>query len=421
MLIRVLIISSLITAKLVYHCNSLTGHYCVQIPKLELKKTVKIFKIAHVATLDMSVRFLLLNQLLRLKAEGYEVHAVCRDGQWVEEVEAFGIPVHIIPMRRELSPFKDLLALWNMVKLFKKEGFHIVHTHTPKAGLLGPVAAQLAGVPIVIHTVHGFLFHDNVPRLKRWFFMAVEKFTATFADYLFSQSSEDMDAAVKYRICKSDKIFYQGNGIDVMKFSRDNLSIEPEKKREEVGLKADELVVGIVARLVYEKGYLELFQAAVQLTRKFDNVKFLVVGPVETDRKDAVNLDILEELGIEENVIFLGMRKDVPELYSTMDIFVLPSWREGIPRALMEAMAMEVPVVATNIRGCREVVKNGETGLLVPVRNHQALAEAVAILLQDEQKRIEMGKAGRKYILANFTEDAVYQRIIQLYDGVIKG
>jgi glycosyltransferase involved in cell wall biosynthesis len=249
--------------------------------------------------------------------------------------------------------------------------------------------------------------------------MGAEKLTATFADYLFSQSSEDIEQAIKHKICLPESIFYIGNGIDVARFNPHNISLPSQKKREEVGIKADELVVGIVARLVYEKGYMELFQAAAELTRKFDNVKFLVVGPVENERKDAVNLEMLKELGIEENVIFLGMRKDVAELYSIMDIFVLPSWREGIPRALMEAMAMEVPVVATNIRGCREVVKDGETGLLVPVRNHQALAEAIAILLQDEQKRIEMGKAGRKYILANFTEDAVYQRIIQLYDVVL--
>lgn len=381
---------------------------------------MKPIKIAHIATIDMSVRFLLLNQLLRLKAEGYEVHAVCRDGQWVEEIESFGIPVHIIPMRREPSPFHDLFTLWNLIKLFRREGFHIVSTHTPKAGLLGPVAAQLAGVPIVIHTVHGFLFHDNVPRLERWFFMAVEKFTATFADYLFSQSSEDIDAAVKYKICKADKILYIGNGIDVVKFSRNNLQIEPKKKREEVGLKEDELVVGIVARLVYEKGYLEFFQAAAELAGQFDNVRFLVVGPVETDQKDAVNLDIVKELGIEDKVIFLGMRRDMPELYSIMEVFVLPTYREGVPRGLMEASAMEVPVVATNIRGCREVVSDGETGLLVPVRDSQALATAVTMLLQDEQKRIQIGKAGRKRIVAHFSDEIVCERIVQLYKQLIE-
>ena len=381
---------------------------------------MKRFKIAHVATLDMSVRFLLLNQLLRLKAQGYDVHAVCGPGEWISEIESYGITVHTVKMHRAVSPFHDSLALWKLFECLKREEFDLVNTHTPKAGILGPIAAKLAGVPIIIHTVHGFLFHDNVPIPKRFIFMGAEKLTATFADYLFSQSSEDIEQAIKHKICLPENIFYIGNGIDVTRFNPHNISISPQKKREEVGIKADELVVGIVARLVYEKGYLELFQAAVELTRKFDNVKFLVVGPVESERKDAVNLDVLEELGIDEKVIFLGMRKDVSELYSIMDIFVLPSWREGIPRALMEAMAMGVPVVATNIRGCREVVKNGETGLLVPVRNHQALAEAIAILLQDKQKRIEMGKAGRKYILANFTEDIVYQRIIQLYDVVGK-
>ena len=379
---------------------------------------VKRLKIAHVATLDMSVRFLLLNQLLRLKAQGYDVHAVCGPGEWISEIESYGITVHTVKMHRAVSPFHDSLALWKLFECLKREEFDLVNTHTPKAGILGPIAAKLAGVPIIIHTVHGFLFHDNVPIPKRFIFMGAEKLTATFADYLFSQSSEDIEQAIKHKISLPENIFYIGNGIDVTRFNPHNISIPPQKKREEVGIKADELVVGIVARLVYEKGYMELFQAAVELTRKFDNVKFLVVGPVENERKDAVNLELLEELGIEESVIFLGMRKDVPELYSIMDIFVLPSWREGIPRALMEAMAMGVPVVATNIRGCREVVKNGETGLLVPVRNHQALAEATAILLQDKQKRIEMGKAGRQYILTNFTEDAVYQRIIQLYDVV---
>ena len=384
------------------------------------KKKVKEIKIAHITTLDMSIRFLLLNQLLRLKARGYGIKAICGPGKWIPEIESYGIKVHAVKMQRTISPFRDLLALWKLFKYLKREGFNAVNTHTPKAGILGPVAAKLAGVPIVIHTVHGFLFHDKAPLLKRLFFMVGEKFTATFADYLFSQSREDMDSALKYKICRRDRLFYLGNGIDINRFNRANLAVPPERKRKEIGLGPNDLVVGIIARFVYEKGYLEYFRAAAYLAKRFDNVKFLAVGPLEPDRKDAVDQKIIRKLGITDKTIFLGMRRDIPELCSVMDVFVLPSYREGIPRTLMEASAMEVPVVATDIRGCREVVSDGETGLLVPVRDHRALAGAVAALLEDERKRVRMGKAGQRRIAGNFSDELVYERIEGLYDRLIK-
>jgi glycosyltransferase involved in cell wall biosynthesis len=373
-------------------------------------------KIAQVSTTDLAMRFLLMDQIKSLQEQGHEVVAVCRSGPWVESLRKEGIPVEVVEMAREFSPFRDLVSFCSLVRCFRKHRFDVVHTHTPKAGLLGPIAAKIAGVPVVVHTIHGLLFHDRMPLWKRWLFWLPEKITATFSNVLLSQSKEDLAAAAKSRLCSTTKIKYLGNGIDVAEFSSCHLNGSRHFTRMEMGISDTDIVIGSVGRLVYEKGFAELFAAATELLERHKSWKFVIIGPKENDhRHDAVPASQIEILSRTGSVFFLNWRDDVARWYATMDIFVLPSHREGVPRACMEAAAMELPVIATNIRGCREVVKCNETGILVPIKDSRALVAAIENLAQDEARRAELGKEGRRHILENFSHELVLERLRNLY------
>ena len=373
-------------------------------------------KIAQVATADISISLLLKDHIQALQKAGHEVIAVCAPGSRVEDIRKQGIPVRTVPMEREIAPLRDMLSLLKLFRCFRSEQFDVVHTHTPKAGLLGPIAAKMAGVPVVVHTIHGLLYHDALPLWKWLFFWIAEKTTALFSDYLLSQSREDVNVATRTWLCRKSKILYLGNGIDVARFSPQ--SAMPDQEPDEGDIDRKRVVVGSVGRLVYEKGFGELFQAAEALLAKYEKLEFVIVGPQEVDQNDAIEperIRDLEQLGL---VRFLGWQSDMAAMYRTMDLFVLPSHREGIPRACMEAAAMELPVIATDIRGCREVVLDGQTGTLVPVRNAAALAEAIEQMLQRRGDWAALGRRGRAHIVENFNSRIVLQRLCGFYAKV---
>ena len=391
--------------------NGLRNTYYVWRP---LMRTLKI---AQVATSEISIRLLLVDQIKALEALGYDVIAVAGGGVWAAStVECQGIQFHSEPMAREIKPLQDLRSLFRLVAYFRREKFDVVHTHTPKAGLLAPLAARLAGVPTIVHTVHGLLFHDQMSVFRRIIFWWVEKFTATCAHYLLSQSQEDIAVAQRTRVCRKQKIQYVGNGIDISRFNGDRS--HRLNKRQELGFSNDDFVVGFVGRLVYEKGFAELAAAARALSKRYTSIKFVIIGPEEPDQDDAVSSDVIRALRTEGVMSFLGWQSTeaMPALYAMMDVFALPSHREGIPRAAMEAAAMEVPVVASDIRGCREVVTNQKTGILVPVKNPAALIAAIERLYLDAELTRRLGVSGRERILERFTNAIVLKRLTKFYE-----
>src|SRR5216684_1353107 len=371
-------------------------------------------KIAQVATADVSIRLLLLDQIKALEADDHEVVAVCAPGPWVEHVRSAGVTVQTVPMVREMAPLRDVRSVAALVNCFRQHKFDVVHTHTPKAGLVGPIAARLARVPHVVHTVHGLLFHERMTRSRQTIFWVPEKITATVCHRLLSQSREDMERAVRSRLCSRKKIAYLGNGIDVARFAPPAAYDRTEKLRQ-VGLQASDFVVGSVGRLVKEKGFAELFAAAEALAARCPQIKFVVIGPREKDQDDALDPGYMDDLQRRGVVRFVNWCEDMTRWYAAMDIFVLPSYREGIPRACMEAAAMMLPVVASDIRGCREVVLNGVTGLLVPPRNVPLLMEAIETLHNERNRARQMGKAARQHIVKSFNNKDVCRRLCEFY------
>lgn len=379
-------------------------------------------KVIHITNTDFFVRFLLFSRLLSLKEEGYDIYVICSGGRWIPEIIKTGIKVKIIKTSRRINPVADLISLIRMIWYLQREKFDIVHTHNPKTGLLGQIAAKIVRTPIIINTVHGFYFHDNMNPWVRKFYIFWEKIAALCSDLIFSENSEDIQIALNEKICAKKKIRYLGSGVDLSYFDPKLVKSEQirEKKRE-IGLESGkDNIVGIVGRLVYEKGYLEFFRAAKIIKQKISNVKFLVIGPMEKEKKDAVDLNIVKELGIQNDVLYLGIIKDIPEVYSIMDVVVLPSYREGFPRTLMEASAMGKPMVATNIRGCREVIENGKTGILVPLKNQEELASGILELLRNKKKAKEMGLAARRCAEEHFNEEEVMRRLKSEYRKLIE-
>lgn len=365
----------------------------------------------------MSLRYLLLNQLKYLQQQGYDVVGVSNPGPDVEFLRSQGIPHIAVAMTRSFSPTADLKALQDLERVFRRERFDVVHTHNPKPGLLGQLAARAAGIPHVVNTLHGFYFHDLMPAGRRRFYILMEQIAASCSDAILSQNPEDLETAVREHICDREDIELLGNGIDLVRFDARRLDAgHQEQLRATLGLSGRDPVVGFVGRLVEEKGILELFEAFQTIRAVHNDARLLIVGPTDKEKADALTPEVLEgRFSLGDAVVYAGLRQDMPELYGLMDVFVLPSWREGFPRSPMEAAAMGKPVVVTDIRGCREVVEPGRTGLITPVRHAARLASSIAETLSNAGRAQAWGRAGRSLAERKFDERLVFEKVAATY------
>jgi glycosyltransferase involved in cell wall biosynthesis/ribosomal protein S18 acetylase RimI-like enzyme len=376
-------------------------------------------RVAHVATVDLTVRFLLLPQLRRLRDEGYEVAAISAPGPWTGDVEADGIRHITWPhATRAWDPASDARAFLELLGILRREGFDLVHTHNPKPGILGRVAARMAGVPCVVNTVHGLYATPEDSALKRAAVLGLERAAAAFSDVELFQSEEDLRWARRAGVVPPSKSVLLGNGTDVARFDPD--AVPPDRiaeLRAELGIPDGAVVVGTVGRLVAEKGYRELFAAAREVREEFPEARFVVAGSRDAGKHDAISPE--ELAAAERDVIVAGWREDVRDLLAVMDVFVLPSWREGVPRSAIEAAAMGRPLVLTDIRGCREVARDGVEGILVPPRDPRRLAAAITDLLRDPGERDRLGKAARARALERFNERRVTDILVATYAEVL--
>lgn len=376
-------------------------------------------RVAHITTVDVSLRYLLLNQLQTLQQAGYEVVGISAPGREIPIIQAAGIPHIAVPMKRTFSPIADVFTLWRLYRVIRREHFSIVHTHTPKAGLLGQLAARLAGVPIVINTLHGFYFHDYMPAFWRRFYITLEKIAARCSDSILSQNEEDIQTALAEGICQAAKIKQLGNGIDLSQFNSSHITLEAIRQaKREIGIPDDSPVVGFVGRLAAKrKGFLDFLAAAQEIKERIPNVRFLIVGQADVGKPDAVEPSVAKEYGIETQCLFLGQRPnaELPLLYSLMNVLVLPSLFEGLPRAVMEASAMGVPSVVTDVKGNREAVEHGRTGLLVPLGNVQALSAAIIELLSDRERARRMSMNAVRMARQCFDERLVFDKVKSEY------
>jgi glycosyltransferase involved in cell wall biosynthesis len=376
-------------------------------------------KVAHVTTVGISLYGLLLNQMRSLREAGYEVVAISSPSSFAPAIEAAGVRHISVPITRNITPIADLISLWRLWRVMRRERFAIVHTHTPKAGLLGQLAARLAGVPLVINTVHGFYLYSGMHPVARRIYLLLERLAATCSDRILSQNAEDIETAVREGVCRREKITFLGNGIDLTQFNPGAISTEAvQKLRADLGLQADAPVVGFVGRLAAKrKGFADFLAAAQRISAQVPDCRFLVVGESDRGKADAMEACAAGVHGIAERCVFAGQRdgSELPCFYKLMHVLVLPSIFEGLPRVVMEASAMGVPAVVTDVKGNREAVLHGCNGLLVPLGDVSALATAVVRVLTDRELAAQMGVKGRAIALERFDEQATFTSVKDEY------
>jgi glycosyltransferase involved in cell wall biosynthesis len=373
--------------------------------------------VVHVTTTDISLALLLGPQLLAFVEAGYDVVGLSAPGEHREAIEATGARfVALDHATRAMDPRADARFAAELFRMFRRLRPDIVHTHNPKPGLYGRMAARLARVPVVVNTVHGLYAQADDATARRGVVYGLERVAAACSDAELVQNVEDLETLARLRVPRA-RLTLLGNGVDLARFDPVRLPAGTRGRlRAEMGAGAGAVVVGVVARLVWEKGYRELFAAAAALAAP--GTVFVVVGPDDGAKADAV--DATARAAAEASgVRFLGMRSDVDELYAAFDVFVLASHREGFPRSAMEAAAMGLPIVATDIRGCRQVVDDGRTGLLVAARDPAALAAAIGTLVADGDLRARMGAAARRKAVAEFDDRRVIAITLATYERLL--
>lgn len=378
-------------------------------------------RLVCVVTVSMSTKFF-DGQLQYLAERGFDVTMVSSPGPELESMGANGIATCAVPMEREISPLRDLRSFWALWRLFRKLRPDIVNVGTPKAGLLGTLAARFAGVPSIIYTLHGLRL-ETASGWKRRLLMQTEVVTCKLADRVRCVSHSLRERAIALRITQRCKAYVVGNGtsngIDVARYTPLNRHVDSCRDlRSGLGIPADSLVLGFVGRFTRDKGVVELYRAFTSLKVAFASLKLLVVGDFESG--DPVPADLRRSLESDPDVIHTGFVADVAPYYSIMDVLVFPSYREGFPGVPLEAQAAGVPAVVSDGTGAVESVIDGVTGFVVPVGNVDRLQAAVSRLLDDGELRKQMRSAGIDWVKHNFRREIVWKGLLGDYSSLLR-
>lgn len=348
---------------------------------------------------------------------GCEVYVGCPPGPYVRQLEEFGLPVREVYVSRNLNPVNILRAIRSVRKLLATDQWDILNCHGAAAGLIGRAASiTMMRRPIVVTTNHGYYFDENMNPVRRRLAIITERILGRFNEFTMFVSSEDHKTALQERIvrnvAKSATIL---NGIDLTAFPGRPSASQVAAAREQLGVPTDAMVIGMVGRLILEKGLKEFFAAARMLCDAQPNLYVIVVGDALPTDRGAWKTQLMakvEAAGLTSKFRFPGFVSDVYSCLSAFDILVHPTYKESFGRVIAEAMATGLPVVATNVRGCRELVVSGETGLLVPYKDVEGIVKAVSTLLNDSSMRLTMGDAGRKRVVERYDQRAVVGRFI---------
>ncbi len=375
-------------------------------------------KIIRITTVPSSLKVLLRGQL-RFMNQHYEIVGVASTLKELKEVELQeGIRTHGIEMTRTISPVKDIKAVFQLYRFLRKEKPFIVHTHTPKAGIVGMMAAWLAGVKHRYHTVAGMPLLEATG-LKRKVLNLVEKLTYKFATKVFPNSNGQRQIIIDEGFAKPEKLKVIGkgssNGIDVNHFDPTLISEDQTNKlRSDLGISEDELVMVYIGRLVKDKGINELVEAFDKFSKLGMNGKLVLVGKRETELDP---LDPATEKIISDNpgIISAGWQDDVRPFLSMADVFVFPTYREGFPNVVLQAGAMGVPAIVTDINGCNEIIKNQLNGIIIPTKDSRAILDAMTLLAKDAATRREMQTVARENIVENYQQTYIWSELLELY------
>ena len=385
-------------------------------------------KLIRITTVPLSLKVLLKGQLRFMASNGFDVKGVSSEGEELKEVrENEGIVMKAINMSRKITPFQDLKSLWEMWNFLRKEKPQIVHTHTPKAGIIGMLAARLAGVPHRLHTVAGLPLMEATG-IKRKILNFVEKLTYSSATRVYPNSKGLYDFILQNNFTQSNKLKIIGNGssngINTTFFSPEQVTeTERVALREKLNIQPDNFVFVFVGRIVSDKGINELIKAFSELQTADNNeltgIKLLLVGGLESDL-DPLNPETLAEINQNKDIISVGFQQDVRPFFAISDALVFPSYREGFPNVVMQAGAMGLPSIVSDINGCNEIIVEGENGLIIPSKNVEKLKEKMLTLAKDKNLYAKLKENSRRMIESRYEQSVVWNALLEEYEGLLQ-
>ena len=385
-------------------------------------------KLIRITTVPISFKVLLKGQLRFMASNGFDVKGVSSEEEELKEVrENEGIMMEAINMSRKITPFQDLKSLWEMWNFLRKEKPQIVHTHTPKAGIIGMLAARLAGVPHRLHTVAGLPLMEATG-IKRKILNFVEKLTYSSATRVYPNSKGLYDFILQNNFTQSNKLKIIGNGssngINTTLFSPDQVTeTERVTLREKLNIQPDDFVFVFVGRIVSDKGINELIKAFSELQTAENNestgIKLLLVGGLESDL-DPLNPETLAEINQNKDIISAGFQQDVRPFFAISDALAFPSYREGFPNVVMQAGAMGLPSIVSDINGCNEIIVEGENGLIIPSKNVEKLKEKMLTLARDKNLYIKLKENSRRMIENRYEQSVVWKALLEEYEGLLQ-
>ena len=379
-------------------------------------------RVVHVLTVPESLVFL-RGQVAFMRERGWDMTVVTSPGAALDAFGArHGVPVHGIEMPRRMSPVEDARSLARLTALLRRLRPDLVHSHTPKGGLLGTIAATMAGVRARIYHMRGLPLM-TAAGAQRKILTATERTSCTLATRVLAVSHSLRDYAVEAKLCPASKIQVlgsgSGNGVDCEgRFAPERVPADAGARfREGLGIASAAPVIGFLGRLVRDKGILELAEAWERIRTDLRDAH-LVLGGVFEER-DAIPRETRERLERDPRVHVMGFVDDTPKFYAGIDVLALPTYREGFPNVPLEAASMRVPVVATRVTGCVDAVVDGTTGTLVPARDGGSLAEALATYLREPQLRQQHGLAARERVLREFRSERLWAALAEVYEELV--
>ena len=385
-------------------------------------------KLIRITTVPISFKVLLKGQLRFMASNGFDVKGVSSEGEELREVhENEGIVMEAINMSRKITPFQDLKSLWEMWNFLRKEKPQIVHTHTPKAGIIGMLAARLAGVPHRLHTVAGLPLMEATG-IKRKILNFVEKLTYSSATRVYPNSKGLYDFILQNNFTQSNKLKIiangSSNGINTTFFSPDQVTeLERVALREKLNIQPDDFVFVFVGRIVSDKGINELIKAFSELKTAENNeltsIKLLLVGGLESDL-DPLHPETLAEINQNKGIISAGFQQDIRPFFAISDALAFPSYREGFPNVVMQAGAMGLPSIVSDINGCNEIIVEGENGLIIPPKNVEKLKEKMLTLAKDKNLYTKLRENSRRMIENRYEQSVVWKALLEEYEGLLQ-
>jgi len=381
-------------------------------------------KLIRITTVPLSLKILLKGQL-KFMSDFFDVVAVSSPGEDLEIVKKVeSVRVEAIEMTRQITPIKDLISLFRLYLFLRKEKPQIVHTHTPKAGTIGILAAKLAGVPHRLHTVAGLPLLETKGK-KRKLLNAVEKMTYASATKVYPNSQGLYEIILENGFTTADKLKVIGkgssNGIDTSFFDPNQISDEEKiKRKQSLNLDENDFVFVFVGRLVGDKGMNELVSAFSELSKLNlkKTPKLVLVGPLE-EELDPLLPETMKKIQSHPQIESLGFQEDVRPYFAISDCLVFPSYREGFPNVVMQAGAMGLPAIVSNINGCNEIISDGKNGRIVPPKNRESLLEAMKEIIENPQKRNQWAEISRNQILENYERTYIWNELLSEYKSLL--